>query len=461
MQANVAIIVDHPLRDLGGCTLIAQALAQRGARVCLVPMNLMNGELLALQPDFVLLNYLRPNNLALAERLLAAGMVVGILDTEGGLYTNLEIYKRLFPQSPVLRQIALYCSWGQKVADYLIAEKIFTPEQVVITGLPRFDYYAPQAPQKNGSPARPLVMINTKVSLANPGFNSVEREKEVYLKKLGFSAQDVARMLTLGFANIRETLAMANRLAADFPGVDFVLRPHPHERLATYQEGIDPGLSNLQVNQTGSIDEWIPQCRAVIHRSCTTAIEAVLAGVPALNASWIPSAAEAADCDAVSVDCRDYTALHTTLTRVLSQPQSVELPRAIIAQMVADWFYRIDGNAHARVADAIWRLLPSSRAINAEACRRYLLRLDEPWHDRRGAVARLVRLLRALVPERLTWAWLYPARKGWAGSMKSFTVASVIEKSWPQPAIVASPARYAESQFHGFSIEIAATGERQ
>ena len=85
----------HPQRDLPGLVLTAFALCQRGIVCHLVPLNLQDRELPALAPDLVLLNYLRPGNEAVTRALLAAGVRIGLLDTEGAVWSECGAYTEL------------------------------------------------------------------------------------------------------------------------------------------------------------------------------------------------------------------------------------------------------------------------------------------------------------------------------------------------------------------------------
>ena len=66
---RIAIVVDHPERDLAGLVLTALDLTQRGIVCHLVPLNLQEREIWALAPDFVLFNYLRRSNEQFARRM--------------------------------------------------------------------------------------------------------------------------------------------------------------------------------------------------------------------------------------------------------------------------------------------------------------------------------------------------------------------------------------------------------
>ena len=89
-QPRVCLVVDNPLRDLDGIVLLGWTLAQKGAEVFLVPMYQQAFEVAALLPDLVLVNYLRPNNRRLVEAYSKGGILVGVLDTEGGVFNSVE-----------------------------------------------------------------------------------------------------------------------------------------------------------------------------------------------------------------------------------------------------------------------------------------------------------------------------------------------------------------------------------
>src|SRR5258708_1182882 len=91
---RIALIVDNPLRDLSGLCLLAIELSRRGATVMLVPMYL-NDEVFSLAPDMVVLNYMTDGVAGLVQAIGNNGMEFGVLDTEGGPCTDIEVrYKR-------------------------------------------------------------------------------------------------------------------------------------------------------------------------------------------------------------------------------------------------------------------------------------------------------------------------------------------------------------------------------
>ena len=161
---RIAIIVDSPYRDLPGLILVALRLCNEGATCYLVPMNLLWTELVGVKPDFVLVPHLKPDSEDWVGTLLNAGIRVGLLDTEGGYYSengessvenpetkggasefykNLKAYAITIATKPEIRyQLSFFCSWGPQLARYASKVGWYKEEQIVVTGLPRYDLYA-------------------------------------------------------------------------------------------------------------------------------------------------------------------------------------------------------------------------------------------------------------------------------------------------------------------------------
>ncbi len=392
---RIALVVDNPLRDLPGLVLLAVRLCQQGATCFLVPMyygSWKGREYWALAPDFVLYNYLRTNNEGEVALLLDAGISIGVLDTEGGVLNNLDDYAQFLAREPAVRhRIACFCSWGRKLAEHAKHQDWFGPARVEVTGTPRYDFYAPSWRQAalRASPhadaySRPMVLINGNFPGANPRFQTLEREAEVLVQYFGYTPayarqwQDVNRRAMLGMAE------MTNRLAERFPRVTFVYRPHPFEKLETYYDLLAK-RDNLHLVKKGTVDGWILRASAVIQKSCSTAIEASVVGVPALSPAWLPTSAATyvPTAEEVSVRCETEDELADTLSAILAG--RFERPAHIQARLdeaIADWFYRIDGRAHERVADCILQHMPADgRRERLHHCRHFAYGLNSHWPD--------------------------------------------------------------------------------
>jgi surface carbohydrate biosynthesis protein len=376
---RIALIVDNPYRDLPGLVLLAARLCQSGARCYLVPFNLARLEVSALAPDFVLLTSLRKPGQSLASQLLEAGIRVGVLDSEGGVMPSLEMYSKLTtPDRSLYREVSCFCSWGPKLANYVKREGWYQESQVVVTGSPRFDFYAPRwrtAALRSSASIdefqQPIILINGSFPRANPVNLTTQMELQSWMG-LGFERDYVERHQRIERESLVAMANIANHLAARFPQATIVYRPHPFEKLDTYRELLQP-LKNLHLLKEGTVEGWILRATAVIQHHCTTAIEAGMAGKPALLPDWLPTAQRIESTESVSIKCVSQREMDERLTAILdgTDKQTAGMQESL-DHVLQDWFYAIDGLAHERVASSILAQFTNGHhdSINLSKCRR-------------------------------------------------------------------------------------------
>lgn len=405
---RIALLFSNPTRDLGGMILLASELCRRGATCFLVPQMLWMRELSTLAPDFVLLPHMRRENRKLYERLLDAGIRVGVLDAEGGVLPSIQWYEdALHPDEKLRHRISCFCSWGERMASEAIERNWFLPSQIHKTGHPRFDLHAPslrlarlpQSPEPDQY-RRPLVLISGRFSVANPQSLTPEEKMERLAQIRNYSPEYARQFLETQQAAMKQMCAMTNELAAEFPGVHFVYRPHPFERVETYREqNLLDERENLIINREGSIEGWLSISDALIHRGCTTAIEGAMRGIPALSPRWIVTPEEIDSSESVSIGCEDLETLKSQIA-LLAKGEKITRPPEIVKayeEVVRDWFYRADGLAHVRVAEAILsslgqagstpdlgqcRVIFKATKGRAKTPKAHLLKMLGRWRDR-------------------------------------------------------------------------------
>jgi surface carbohydrate biosynthesis protein len=406
----VVIIVDNPFRDLPGMVLVALDLCQHGIDAALVPMNLQRSEVERLRPRFVLANYFRRNNARVIADYLDRGIAVGVLDTEGGVIESWPVYANLMPEDKTLApRIAVWCSWGPRLAGMARDAGVFRADQIAVTGAPRMDFYAPSlraaaiaaSPVQDMDP-RPLVLINTNVPLANPRFQTASGEVDMFVRTFGYREEYVREWLDRQTAAMHGLAEVSHRLAGDFPEVRFVLRPHPFEATETYHRLI-PGRANLTVTKQGTVDGWLLRSCALVQRSCSTAIEARLIGLPALSPSFVPAPCNAPLVESLSTPAANYDALRGMVAEAVTTAGAPRQDTPAADPLIHDWFYLIDGQAHQRVGAAI---------------RGHLGRPQRADLARAASIWILQRARELLKPSR-------QARETWRKSEKSFDVESV------------------------------------
>lgn len=462
---RIALVVDHPQRDLAGLVLVALVLVARGVTCHLVPVNRLH-ELWALAPDFVLLNYFRRGIEPLARRLTDAGIGIGVLDTEGGVWADVDSYvELLWSDAALRRRLRPVCMWGPALAAAVVERGLLLPEQVVVTGCPRFDFYHRRwrAATAGAAPAHravaPVLLLNTNFSFGNPRFTSREGNAEQLRRDFGWSPERVREYMDTEWAAIDEMIRLARRLAGDFPAVDVLLRPHPFEDPRPYESALGD-LARVTVDPSGPVQSRIFAAAAVIQRSCSTAVEAGLAGVPALSPQWIVPPVTVPVAEMASHACGSYDELRAVIGDILAGTYvAAAATRANVARVAREWFHAIDGQSHLRVADAVWRALGQQPRADLAACRRHLYGLhDGPSTHWATSVARRVRHTLRLGPDWSFRQWRQVAVHDVARADKHFD-ATMVRALVARILAAGAPAANAGSAVPA-AVQVAAAAER-
>jgi hypothetical protein len=111
-------------------------------------------------------------------------------------------------------------------------------------------------------------------------------------------------------------------LAESFPEIDIIVRPHPVEDEAAWQ-GILGDAANVIVSHEGSISGWIRGASALIHNSCTSALEAVVCGTPTLAYRPVVSEREKMVPNSLSVECFDEAQLVASVRELVGGERKV------------------------------------------------------------------------------------------------------------------------------------------
>lgn len=480
---KIALIVDNPYRDLPGLVLLARGLAARGATCFLIPYNLREQELWSLAPDFALLNFVRAVNESWIDRLANSGITVGILDTEGSIFSPIPSdalediesaehirdkasntiidYLITIARNPkVRRKIACYLAWSKDVADFLIHNDLFTPEQIKVTGAPRTDLLTPQYRPASKSMSEyasgyksPVVMINASFPMANPAFLTLDQEIELMVKTFHYRREYVEGFAKAQTRGLRGITRLANDLARTFPEATFIVRPHPFEGMAAYRFTLDE-LPNLILRKQGTVEGWLLRASCLIQLGSSTAVESAVLGVPSFTPTWLPLHAPVPVSTLASEEVGSIDELKDKLRQIFASgyhPSPAK--QADITKAIRMAYGEIDGRAHERAADAIMQTIaehPVNRAGILHKCRKqvYMSPIKGPnWRKR------LHFYLCRLSGRSMHWSWLrlknvIQKKLPWDQSDKKFTLEQVqsilraIDASSPSrdETIVAGPA---------------------
>jgi surface carbohydrate biosynthesis protein len=342
----------------------------------------------ALRPDLVLVNYTRPNNADLIKSYKRAGILVGVLDTEGIGGKNPDHFAEMVKGVGRTDLVDLYCVWGRAQHAAFLRHGTVSAKLLHATGCPRYDFCASPwraaLPQPSIAPG--YVLINTNFPVANPRFSNSSLDEQESMVQAGFGREFARQFIADAAQAYRAVLDLSIKLAQRFTDIQFVLRPHPFENIRSYDALAE--LPNAHVRQDGTSLEWIAGARLLIHQNCSTAIEAAMLKVEPLSMEWFNTPALRLQ---VATQVSRSTASEDELVDMVRQGFDGKLPAPAPAteefrrQIIGDLFTAIDGASSIRVTDAIFETIgaarggvtkllprPSARGLAAETVRRAL-----------------------------------------------------------------------------------------
>ena len=356
---RIGWVVDHPKRDLAGSVLAAYQLASRGASVALIPMYEQGVDVPRLGLNALVANYARAANLDLMHAFAKAGLALYVLDTEGGILADkggnsppaLAAQIRDMGYSTILSG---YFLWGSRLHEAFKAGGTLKPEQLHLTGCPRFDFAAPRWRSLLDGERRGYLLVNANFPLVNSRFTSRPDDEREAMIRFGFTAPYIDRLLTdlkQVFANY---LVEIGRLAAARPDRQILVRPHPFEREEVYRAALGQH-ANVVVDGTGSVLDMIQNAAAVIHLNCGTAIEAVLLGKLPIQLEYLNTPATAGHAllpARASRRTMSFEELLAVVDDIDAETRKFDFA-GVHAAEIHPFFHHNDGRAAERVADAL------------------------------------------------------------------------------------------------------------
>lgn len=356
---RICLIVDSIERDLDGLIKLSLNLLKNGSEVYLTPMGIQVYDLIRIAPDFILINYLRDNNIENVRKYINAGIQVGVLDTEGAIFT--DISKSLIASLKRNQcEISLYFTWGDIQRKTILDAGIFCDNVVFSTGSPRYDFYSHNYQNivyRDWSYSlkgdyRGLILFNTNYPILFSKFQSIEDEIRMISKASAFEDSEIRKNIRSLYSAWVETIRAIEEVSNTFKDYKIVVRPHPFEKKDIY-ETLTKDLKNVFVLQEGSVLKYLVQSDILIHRDCTTAVEAYILGKTAISIEWVL-------CDGkrqklptdVSLQARSLSDLIFLINSTF-QGKTSNRSSITVNNSVYEFFGNIDGKASERISDII------------------------------------------------------------------------------------------------------------
>ena len=319
--STLILPVENQTRELDAKILLACAAAERGYPVIIgsrAPIHFG----IASYPRGV---YLAKSMRRMSEKMFAIMRLLGheivAWDEEALIRLPDEGYyaRRLSPKT--MKDVSVLFAWGPDDARVFRDYPGYAGAPIHVTGNPRvdvmrsevrgfFDERVAELRARYGE----FILVNTNFGWANH-----------YLPKMmEISASESANdEHVTGIMHRRRALyerfrEMVPMLATAFPEKTILVRPHPIESHAPWQE-IASRHSNVVVAAEGNVVPWLMACAALVHNGCTTAVEAAVLQTPTIAYQPIPAHQDDNDlANSLSHNAPDDASLRAFLKEIVA-----------------------------------------------------------------------------------------------------------------------------------------------
>lgn len=279
-------------RELDGRILLAAHLAVRGYRVLIGSESAVNEVALRCKGGLYLSPLLLPRLLRTFQRLQSAGHLIIGWNEEGLVYPAPNWYFANRSTSEVINCTRAVLAWGEVSAADMTAAYRNTTSPILPIGNPRIDVlqrpfraiYDDAASAIRGAHGQ-YILVNTNFDLINHYNSSDWLMRQMRLKN--YMALDRDRLAFESWARFRHAAfdcvrAATEALCQRFPNIRIIIRPHPSENPEPWKQ-LALAYPNARVMMPNdAVIPWLMGATAVLHNSCTTAVEAFMLGTPAV-----------------------------------------------------------------------------------------------------------------------------------------------------------------------------------
>ncbi len=278
-MSKIAIPIERKMRERDGKIWLSMNLAAEGHEVILGKRHHLYERIKEIQPDFILHFKANKSSIDKFKKWKDMGIYIGVLETEGGVWDNQRQFINNRCVQEALDNVDIYFAWGNKQKNNIMKNRHIS--NIIVSGNPRFDLT--REPMRNiysgrakniSSSFGEFVLFNGNFGLINHGVRSHKKQKELLKKR--YSDELVEKRLENEKELFGQFFEAVKYLAKE--GLNVVVRPHQTENINRYQDEFND--SNINIELSGDVREWIIASKAVVHNSCTTGIESVMLDVP-------------------------------------------------------------------------------------------------------------------------------------------------------------------------------------
>lgn len=368
----VVLLVDDKTRDLDVAILIARQFRERGIDCRLEPLEAFRAVLAAYRPSAIIFNHLYASHLAAWSRRLAdMGVLVAVLLNEGIVYDQGEmqyIAGRHYRDA----HADFYFCWNEPHKQAILEHNAFEKARIEVIGAPRFDFYVEPWSRLVHQPetkphTRPQILLCTNFVTARYWELPREAGDKFFAAWLGkIPLFDEYRSAIEAHWKGRNRLFDYLNAIVDDGRFDILLRPHPREDTAIYDEwyrALDEGKrQRVRMDATSNVSALILSCDLEIScETCTTAIESWISGKPTVELMFERHPLwHREEHAAANVPCANPVELPDLIAKELAEPAQAKKKEAR-RRHLEKWCFAADGRASERLVETLTAAIRAKR----------------------------------------------------------------------------------------------------
>lgn len=285
---NLIIPVETLNREFDAKLLLGMLACGRGWDPIIGGQTLLQNRLAQLPRSIYLSKGMRAGNRTRFSLLRKLGHIIVAWDEESLIQPADEITHMMFdPETFNLPRLLF--AWGQKNAESWRRYTDYRGTPIIEVGNPRADMLRPELRDYCADDVARLherfgkfVLFSSNFSLVNhyiPNHVRFRVAKHVTQGEAHEVRDEIVAHKAVLFEQFQKLIP---EIANAIHPVNLVVRPHPSENHDTWHELLD-GVDNIHIVHEGPIAPWLMAASALVHNSCTSAVEAAVIGTPAFS----------------------------------------------------------------------------------------------------------------------------------------------------------------------------------
>jgi surface carbohydrate biosynthesis protein len=288
LPEHIVIPVETLNREFDGKLLLALCAHERGFKPIIGGRTEIHRRIADLPSSIYVSKGIRIGNRVALSLLQKLGHLIVALEEEGLVRFPDEAYFMMLDPKTFNRAAILY-AWGHDNAELWRRFPKYRDTPIVEAGNPRMDMLRPELRDFYAADVADLhrrfgrfVLFNSNFSVVNhfiPGFQRFRVAGHAQTGKSDEIKTGIYNHKAILFEHFKRLLP---DLSAALRPYNLVIRPHPSEKLQTWKDAAQ-SLPNVHVLYEGPVAPWLMATSALVHNTCTSAIEAAIVGTPALS----------------------------------------------------------------------------------------------------------------------------------------------------------------------------------